>query len=968
MQIRLRFLLIIILFISVLKSYSQVRINEIMSSNLNAYEDIMYAAFPDWIELHNSGTVAIDLSGYFLSDDNTFPVKWAIPPSTLIQPGEYLVFFADDIDTLNHTNFNLSADSGFISLANNLGLVIDTILYHRQYTNISYGRYPDNSPDLFFFEQSTAGASNNTSLPAIGRVQPPLFSVQPGFYAGNVTVGLFPQNVGDTIYYTLDNSLPDQNSLLYSGPLSISSTTAVHAVSVRSGYINSQMLGGIYLIDIHHGLPVLAILTDSLSLWGTTGIYTNPWSEGEDWEREIQNNYFVNEMLVFDDFAGLRIQGGNSVGMAKKAFREFFRGGYGSTSLDYPWFNYTSVDKFKNIVLRAGYDDQISVYQGTLIRDPLVGEFFRLSGGLSSLSEWAVLYLNNEYWGIYNVRESINEYFIEDHTGYNNFDLIRYTKTGPELKWGDMTDWQYLTNFFNTQNFSLDQTYYDACEFIDMDNFINLLANIHCTQYRSWTWGSFAYKEKSVGGKWRWTLWDADQAIKLTTWNGFSEYQYLSAEKWSNFMPNKLITNAIFKRKLINRTADLLNTLFLPDSASFYVDSTAAIIDSEIDNETARWSSNYAYWASNVNILKSFFNTRPNDLRSQILTYFALPDTQKIILDVVGNGYIHLNTINIEHFPWQGIYFENNTIDIEAIPYPGYMFTGWSDLSLPDTSFITINLTDTFSLTAYFVQDTSYIQPLVINEINYNSIAAYNSDDWVEIYNPNQFSVNLNGWKIQDDNNLNIFGFLPNINIDSGGFLIVCKDTNSFKSVYPGVSDYIGNINFGFGSVTDMVRLFDYENVMIDIVSYSSSYPWPFEANGYGPTLELTYPNLDNSIPQNWVANIGYMGTPGEVNRILSSEYLMNEDGILNVYLYPNPCSEGSELRIYSNKVITDFIVYSADGRSFGINTELMHSENSKYTWKWDGLDFNGNKLSKGVYFIRINTIDGVETLKLLKM
>jgi hypothetical protein len=350
------------------------------------------------------------------------------------------------------------------------------------------------------------------------------------------------------------------------------------------------------------------------------------------------------------------------------------------------------------------------------------------------------------------------------------------------------------------------------------------------------------------------------------------------------------------------------------------------------------------------------------------LTYFALPDTQRIFLDVVGNGYLHLNTIDLKHFPWQGIYFENNLIDIEALAYPGYIFTGWSDLSLPDTSFISINLTDTFYLTAYFVQDTTQPMPLVINEINYNSATAYNADDWVEIYNPNSFTVNINGWKLMDNNAFNVYEFQPNTFIDADGFLLICRDTALFKLIYPGVDGYIGNISFGFGSTTDLVRLYNFDDVLIDIVGYSSTTPWPYEANGWGPTLELMYPYLDNSVPQSWVSNSGYMGTPGEHNRVLSSDRTISDENELLVRVYPNPFSSFSEMTIRSSEEIDAFEIYTADGRMMEFFPDIQPEEQNGYLYIWNGKDLSGAQLRSGIYILRVKTEKHQKNIRIVKM
>jgi len=79
------------------------------------------------------------------------------------------------------------------------------------------------------------------------------------------------------------------------------------------------------------------------------------------------------------------------------------------------------------LVLKAGYDDDITTESspgGTLLRDATSVELWKAIGGLPQLSSFATLYLNNQYWGIYDLRESIDEHFIQAHTNYTNFDLI----------------------------------------------------------------------------------------------------------------------------------------------------------------------------------------------------------------------------------------------------------------------------------------------------------------------------------------------------------------------------------------------------------------------------------------------------------------------------------------------------------------------------------------------------------------
>ena len=62
-----------------------------------------------------------------------------------------------------------------------------------------------------------------------------------------------------------------------------------------------------------------------------------------------------------------------------------------------------------------------------------------------------------------------------------------------------------------------------------------------------------------------------------------------------------------------------------------------------------------------------------------------------------------------------------------------------------------------------------------------------------------------------------------------------------------------------------MIRLFDSNGNLVDSVVYDDVDPWPSEADGVGPTLELISPFLDNSIAENWIASEGF-GSPGSEN------------------------------------------------------------------------------------------------------
>ena len=154
---------------------------------------------------------------------------------------------------------------------------------------------------------------------------------------------------------------------------------------------------------------------------------------------------------------------------------------------------------------------------------------------------------------------------------------------------------------------------------------------------------------------------------------------------------------------------------------------------------------------------------------------------------------------------------------------------------------------------------------LVINEINYNSSDDFDSGDWVELYNATDELLDIGKWAFKDDNDDHIFIITENKMLSAGEYLVLCRDTNSFTALFPDVSNFVGNLDFGFSRNGELLRLFNSEGELVDFVIYDDSDPWPVEPDGNGPTLELIDPFSDNTLAENWSTSDGN-GSPGQSN------------------------------------------------------------------------------------------------------
>ncbi|MBT7101356.1 lamin tail domain-containing protein, partial [Candidatus Poribacteria bacterium] len=103
----------------------------------------------DWIELHNTTDVPVDLTGHYLSDDPTTPHKWRVPDGVVIAPDGYLTVWADEDGGASpglHASFKLAGGGESILLVASEeqgGAALDSVAYGEQTVDVSFGRMPN---------------------------------------------------------------------------------------------------------------------------------------------------------------------------------------------------------------------------------------------------------------------------------------------------------------------------------------------------------------------------------------------------------------------------------------------------------------------------------------------------------------------------------------------------------------------------------------------------------------------------------------------------------------------------------------------------------------------------------------------------------------------------------------------------------------------------------------------------------
>ena len=483
------------------------------------------------------------------------------PALTTIPPQGYLLVWADnDVgDPGLHAGFKLSASGENVALFDRDGVtLIDCIRFDRQTTDVSYGRLPD-AVDTWAPMGFPTPMSPNIRIYQ-GFVEEPEISPEHGFYQDEVLVTITCRTPGAMIYYSLDGTdpyLPDRmrpgaTAGLYSTPLRINETTCVRAVASFPGWRASPVKTSTYIFlrdvvvqspqgqrpgpawpsgnvngqTIDYGMdpdvandprykdliddallaiPSFSLVTDPANLFDSqTGIYVNAESYGRGWERPASVELIHPDGTEgFQVNAGLRIRGGYSRIDAnpKHAFRLFFRTEYGMPRLKYPLFGPEGVDEFENMDLRTSQNYSWA-YDGdsrnTFLRDIFSRDTQRDMDQPYTRSRYCHLYLNGQYWGLFQTQERPEASYAESYFGGNkdDYDVVKAAGRNAgytiEATDGTLDNYRLLWEAA-TQGFDNDERYYQVQgmnpdgtanpeypELVDVDNLIDYML---CTFY-----------------------------------------------------------------------------------------------------------------------------------------------------------------------------------------------------------------------------------------------------------------------------------------------------------------------------------------------------------------------------------------------------------------------------------------------------------------------------------------------------
>jgi len=481
-------------------------------------------------------------------------------------------------------------------------------------------------------------------------------------------------------------------------------------------------------------------------------------------------------------------------------------------------FEERNYDKYEALVLRNSGND----WQQTMLRDLTLTGLMKNSNVDIQAGKQVVTYLNGEYWGIYNVREKINEHYLASLHNVPAKDITILERASSVI-FGDNQEYVTLLNFINNNNLAVNSNYEKVLEEIDIANFIQY--NVAQIYFDNTDWpGNNIKFWRHKNGKWRWILFDTDFGFGIWNADNYSNNTLAFAlnpngpgwpnPPWSTLLFRKFMQNETFKKRFVNTFADELNTRFLPVRVRNAIEANERTVSKEMPNHIDKWgNTSMSAWRDKVNNMKSFANQRTIFVRKYIREELNLPFQKQVNLkiDNPAGGSIQLNTIRVTDASWSGFYFPTVPISLTAIAKQGYRFSHWSGAVNSEEISITIDPNEVLNLTANFIENTVVANQsdVIFNEINYNSNTEVAVGDWIELYNNGSGQQDLTDWQFKDDDDEHVFQFPVGTILAADAYLVLTKDGEKFSTQFPNVDNYIGDFDFGLSSKGEFLRLFD---------------------------------------------------------------------------------------------------------------------------------------------------------------
>ncbi len=626
-------------------------ISEFMATNQTTVVDEDGDASP-WIEIFNPTSSDVNLNGWALTADTNRVALWKFPNVTLPcrenanGSDDFMVVFASGknrvVNTRElHTNFRLPVDGGYLALLNPQGTVVSVFNYPTQRVDVAYGRDVIHPNITGFFPKPMPGEPNSTK--GANFTSEINFSRAGGTFISSFNLQLSTDDADAVIYYTLDGSVPTDDSAIYTGPIPITGSRQVRARAFDTAH--GLMPGPVHsesyiqldssLLNTTSDLPAIVIYNFGA---GSVPQDNDQFANLSIYEPSNGVTSLSNPSTLTAR-ATIHVRGSSSADIAKKGYSVGFSDEFGGDE-NYSPLGLPSESSF---VLYAPNN-----FDPVLIHNPLIYQLSNEIGRYAPRTRFVEVYLNTSggkvtaanYNGIYVLTEKIkwdkNRVNITKIRSVDNLNpkdnsqpnlsggyMMKIDRLGPnesgfysagqtivydypkeaEIKTPQRAPQkQYLQTYMNAFGVALNginyrdpTTGYRA--YIDEPSWIDHhLLNVVAFNMDALRLSAYFYKDrtnKMVFGP----VWDFDRSQGSTDGRDFSPLYWRApiGDRGTDFFNytwwSRMFTDTDFFQAWIDRYEDLRETVLSTNHIYATIDALADQVRQQQPREAARWSS-----------------------------------------------------------------------------------------------------------------------------------------------------------------------------------------------------------------------------------------------------------------------------------------------------------------------------------------------------------------------------------------
>ena len=516
------------------------------------------------------------------------------------------------------------------------------------------------------------------------------FSQPGGFYEEAFTLTLHC-GLGNHIRYTTNGESPTAASTLYSDPLTLDESlysrsniyTIVNcipsifylpddiqkAIVIRAAVFNendsciSSVVTNSYFIrelgcDLH-GLPVISIAADSLSLFDyETGIFIpgvnydpadsthtgNYCQRGREWERLINLEFYEPDNSGINQPCGLRTHGGASRWYQQKGMRFYAREEYGKKRFKHRFFESTPIASFKHLNL---HPFRCSNWLQTGGQEYLAQTVAAELDVESLAVRQAVVFINGEYWGIYTLEESPDERYLEDHYDVD-LEKVNIIKYWGVTQYGDGTDWWGFYTWLKSADLSQPNDSAHAYSFVDISNLIDYFLLETYSANLDWPQNNVLIWQPETRNPFRWIFYDGDGCFTKPSFNALENAHNQGG---NSVVIKHFLENAHFRRSFYKRYLQLLETCFSHSHLKSILDQYQQIVEGEIASQSERFHFpvDTDRWYEDLDKADIFLTSRQSYYKEEILQYISVGEPSIISFccspnPSSGSFYIHFQS------------------------------------------------------------------------------------------------------------------------------------------------------------------------------------------------------------------------------------------------------------------------------------------------------------------------------------